>query len=386
MTPRRPPLLLPIATALILATVVLVGSCAAERGVEALKLLNDIANGTRPAASDGGVTVRGVAYDAAIGDDDADLYLPAAAPPADAALVLVPGLAPRGKDDPRLVALAGALARARIAVLVPEIASLRGLRAGPENVHDIAEALRFLSGAGRALWSDAVARPVGVAAASYAVGPAILATLEPDLAGRVQFLIGIGGYHDMTAAVTFFTTGWHRDTAGTWQHGAPNAYGKWAFVLANAERVADPRDRSSLVAMARRRLADLAAPIDDLVRGLGREGRSIHALVTNRDRDRVAGLIAALPASIRDDMAALDLAGRDLSAAPARALLIHGRDDAIIPASESMALAAALPGRAELILLDSLAHVDLGPRGGIGDFFRLWRASAWLLAARDDTF
>jgi fermentation-respiration switch protein FrsA (DUF1100 family) len=81
-------------------------------------------------------------------------------------------------------------------------------------------------------------------------------------------------------------------------------------------------------------------------------------------------------------MAALDLAARDLSAAPP-ALLLHGRDDTIIPPSESVALAGALgETRVRLILLDSLAHADLG-LDSLGDAYRMWRAACWLLAARD---
>jgi hypothetical protein len=50
-----------------------------------------------------------------------DLYLPG--DKAGAGLVLVPGAARDGKDDPRLVALAQTLARARFVVLVPDMAS-----------------------------------------------------------------------------------------------------------------------------------------------------------------------------------------------------------------------------------------------------------------------
>ncbi len=365
----------------------LLSGCAVYRGVEAVTLLRDI--GASQAAPDR--PLEGVVRVAAAGPIQADLYLPAAHD-AGAALLLVPGLAETGKDDPRVVALAASLARARIAVLVPDIASLRELRAGPENIGEIASALRFLDGDGRDGWTmpaapgeagEARQRPIGVAAVSYAVGPALLATLEPGLAGRVDFLVGIGGYHDMVAALTFATTGWSRDEAGAWRRGTPNAYGKWAFVMANAARVESPSDRTSLEAMARRRLADLDAPIDDLVAGLGPEGRAVHGFVTNDDPGQVPALIAALPAPIRADMAALDLAGRDLSDAPPHVLLIHGRDDAIIPASESVALADALgPERAHLVLLDSLAHADLR-LDSLGDGFRLWRAAYWLLAVRD---
>jgi hypothetical protein len=64
-------------------------------------------------------------------------------------------------------------------------------------------------------------------------------------------------------------------------------------------------------------------------------------------------------------------------------LLIHGRDDRIIPASESAALAAALPpDRTHLYLVDSLAHADLAP-GGWRDLLTLSQAAYRLLAIRD---
>ena len=42
-------------------------------------------------------------------------------------------------------------------------------------------------------------------------------------------------------------------------------------------------------------------------------------------------------------MAALDLSRADLSRLGARLILLHGRDDAIIPFTQSLALAAAAP-------------------------------------------
>ncbi len=94
-------------------------------------------------------------------------------------------------------------------------------------------------------------------------------------------------------------------------------------------------------------------------------------------------LIAALPLAIRTDLEALDVRRHNLSTLAARLILIHGRDDAIIPYTESMALAAAAPPRqANLYLVDNLAHVTLGP-GGILDGLRLWRAVYRLLKERD---
>jgi len=351
---------------------VTLGACSPQRVYESARLLADLAEPapTRAAEADRA----NIDYRISGRDHQGDLYRPAAG--ARAALVLVPGVTPQGRDDPRLVAFAQALARARFTVLVPEIANLRALRVSPDDATAIADALRHLS--------DSEAGPVGLAAVSYAAGPAVIAALAPDLAGRIGFLALIGGYYDMTAVVAFFTTGQYRPGPGQpWQQGRPNRYGKWAFVEANAERLEDRRDQVLLQAMAQRKRADLEADVSDLAGRLGPEGRAVLALLENRDPARVSSLIEGLPRPIVDDLRALDLAGRDLSALPAPAILIHGRDDPVIPFTESRALAAALGAeRAELYLVDNLAHVDLGP-AGLGDALTLWRAAYDLLTARD---
>jgi hypothetical protein len=43
------------------------------------------------------------------------------------------------------------------------------------------------------------------------------------VAGRVDFMVAIGGYYDVESVVTYFTTGYYRDTANVpWTKGAPN--------------------------------------------------------------------------------------------------------------------------------------------------------------------
>lgn len=309
----------------------------------------------------------------------ADLYGAGEAPRS--LLLLVPGLAPDGRNDRRLVDLAVTLAKAHFAVLVPDLGSLRDQRVSADNVRQIADALGYLAGR-----SDIAGKtpPLGTAAISYAVGPALLATLDPALTGKVDFMVGIGGYYDVTTVVTYFTTGYYRsEVDGTWVKGAPNLYGKWLFVNANTDAVMDMRDRITLRAMARRRMADPDADIDDLAPLLGREGRAVHILLANADPDAVGRLIAALPDRLRTSLRALDLKGRDLAGAPRSVILIHGRDDHIIPVVESMNLNAALPAeRTHLYIADHLAHADLEP-GDWLDILTLWQAAYRLLKLRD---
>jgi pimeloyl-ACP methyl ester carboxylesterase len=353
------------------ALAVALGACTpVEDAVDATRLLSRLAG----APTLEGIAVREIAWTARDAVRAADLYEPAVP---HGALVLAPGLGRDGRRDARLTSFAAALAGTGFVVLVPDVPTFQAQRVSASDSEILADALRHL------LSRQGEGRSVGIAAVSYAVGPAVIAALEPDLAPRIDVVAAIGGYYDTRAVVTFFTTGYVREAPDApWQHRAPNAYGKWVFVLANAERIADPRDRTSLDAMARRKLADLNANVDDLRVGLGPEGRAVVDLLSNAEPNRVPALIAALPTAVRDDLEGLSLAHRDLGALQGRLVLIHGRDDAIIPYSESVALARAMPPeRSHLALLDSLAHADLGP-GGMMDAVRLWRAAYVLMRQR----
>lgn len=305
-----------------------------------------------------------------------DLYRPAEPPLA--ALVLVPGALAAGRDDPRLVAFAETLARARFETLVPDMPTVRALELRAADAGDVADAVIHMSG-----FVETSGLPLGIVALSYAAGPAILAALEPGIGARIAFILAIGGYYDADAVLTFFTTGYYRDPpGGPWRHRTPNAYGKWLFVAGNARLVADKRDGDLLSRIAERKLDDLAADVGDLVARLGSEGRSIYDFTTNVDPERSTSLIARLPQAVRDQIDALDLKRRDLARLKPALILVHGRDDAIIPESESMALADAAPsGRARLYLIERLSHIDLGPVGLV-DAVNLWRAIDALLMER----
>lgn len=357
-------------SALTVATVL--SACSPGDALDAVGLLRDLQAGSVHQTSI--PERRTVAWPHAGETIEADLYLRAAPR---AALVLAPGLGREGRRDPRLVGLARALADRHFVVMVPDVPRFQAQRIAASDGALLADAVRFL------LSRPEGKGPMGIAAVSYGVGPAFLAALAPDLAARVNFIFALGGYYDTESVVTFFTTGCFRENGSDpWRRGQPNEYGKWVFVQANAERLNSAYDRVALSAMAGRKLADLSADIADLMIGLGREGQAVVDLLANTDPARVPALIAALPASVRDDLQRLSLANRDLSALKAKVFLVHGRDDAIVPYTESVALARALPsGVAHLALLDSLAHVDLGP-GGIVDAFRLWWVAYGLLQVR----
>lgn len=352
--------------------------CSPGRLMESMRVLADIGAGEGPSPLKEATSPprrRPIAFEVDGRQHRADLYLPG--DEALASMVLVPGVAPAGRDDPKLVAFANTLARARFEVLVPDLPRLRALQVSGDDARVLADAAIHLD-------RRSANQPLAMTAISYAAGPAVAALFEPDMKGRVMLVITVGGYYDLQAVITFFTTGYYRAGAeAPWQYRRPNTYGKWVFVLSNAPRLDDPADTRALEAMARRKIGDPDADVSDLTEGLGPDGRAVEALLANRDPDQVPALLAALPPAIVAEVHALDLSRRDLRTVDAHFVLVHARDDPIIPETESIAFAAAAaPGRAELFLLEGLHHVDASDLDLI-DKLKLLDAIYTVLSFRD---
>ena len=312
---------------------------------------------------------------------NADIYTPGAGAQAEGTLILIPGAAPAGKDHPELVAFAQLMAKARFRVVIPDLMALRRLAMSSRDVSDIEQVVDAVA----AQCTGDAAGSLGLMALSYAAGPTILAA---GARPTVRFIVAVGGYYDLEAAIAYLTTGAY-ETAQGWRKHAPNPYGVWAFARSNARWLRNEEDRRALREIARVKLRNPNADISGLAGGLGPEGRAVLALMTNRDPARVPALISALPAAIRAEINALDLSRHDLTTLKAALLLVHGRDDRMIPYTESMALARAARNagrRARLVLFDSLMHVEWADTTllkRVGDGLRLWRTFTALLAHRD---
>jgi len=355
--------------------ILLVGVWLAEpvgRWFEAGYIVTELAN---PPADGGAAPHTLVSYEVGGRAYEGDLYLPAK-PKAGA--LLVPGALAAGKNDSRLIAFATVLTNADFAVFVPDIPAIRHLRLRASDADDIADAVTYLSRR-----PEVKGRPLGIVAFSYAAGPALLAVLQPDTGSRVDFVAAVGPYYDAGAVLSFFTTGYFRAESGEWRYREPNAYGKWLFVASNAPVVGDTKDQALLTEIARRKLEDSSADVGALAAKLGPAGRSVYDFAVNTDPKRAADLIAALPDAVRQEIAALDLKRRDLSQLSPDLIIIHGRDDPIVPYTESLALLAAAPqDKADLYLVENLSHVDLESLD-LRDVVTLWRAVRRLLVERD---
>ncbi len=352
---------------------------------EAALALEDLASGfgsSRLAAQTPAPARRTVAYPTSVGDRTADLYLSPQG--ARAGIVLVPGAVAQGGRDPRLVAVARTLARLRFAVLVPDMPGVRRYRLRATDADEVAAAFAWL-----------VARPelapegtAGIAGFSYGVGPVLLAAMQPDIHEQVRFVMSVGGYYSLRNVIAYLTTGYPAttipitvETSADIQPGPPHPYGEAVFIRSNLDLIERSVDRGFLRSYADYLVGEGEVEEEPVPATLAPDARAFHELLTNHDPSRVPALIERLPDRIRAQLDGIDPSSHDLSQLQARLILLHGRGDNLVPYTESIAMANALPnGQAQLFLIDGLAHVDLKPMSQ--DIPHLLAAMEALLAER----
>ena len=395
------------------ALLMLLAGCTPTRHYEAALVLQDIAaaHGLSRFKQVTAAPLRhSISYEVSGRSRNADLYLPgklegcertqAAINPHPAtvrvpdcpraAIVIVPGAVPQGKDDPRLMAFAATLARAGFAVLAPDLAGFRELSIRPSDAREIADAFTYLLG------RPDLARDgrAGIIAFSYAVGPALLAALEDDIREQVRFVMGVGGYHDLHRAMRFFITGWF-EHEGKWHYFTPDDTGKMVLLYSSLGYLTDGRARAVFDRMVALRTRDSHADLTPLAAELSADSRAVYELAAHTDPARFHELLARLPEAMRADISQLDLSRHDLKRLKARLILVHGMNDNLIPYPESLALAAAAPeGQAAVFLIHRvLSHVDLSIAHlfswqfwseDLPDLWRLWRVIDLLLAQRQE--
>jgi dienelactone hydrolase len=247
-------------------------------------------------------------------------------------LVLVHGVAPEGKDDPRLRDAARLLARAGWAVAVPTVAGLTVLRLRPEDAAAVRASVEALQAAGY--------RRVAVLGVSLGAGPALLAASDPTLAPRLSAVLALGGYASAVELLRYTLTGGY-------------AFGD---VAGRADEVLEPA------------IAQFARANPDLLDEAGRR------LVANRDPAAVDERVRALPESTRALLEALS-PGPTIGSLRAPLFLIHGRQDPAVPFTESLRLdaAARAAGRpVRTAIVGAVGHVEGDLGAGLADLLRLW--------------
>jgi dienelactone hydrolase len=309
----------------------------------------------------------------------ATLYRPARATRPLPGWVVLHGLTRSGRSHASLIRFARAVASAGNVVLVPEIPEWRNLRVAPELAIDtIRDAVAALQQR-----ADVRHEHVGLFGFSFGATQALVAATEPDVADMLAGVAAWGGYCDLRRTFRFGLTGLH-DIDGTTYQARPDPYGAWVMAgnylpLVPGHRDAEPVARAlhALASEAGEHGAYAWDPIYDASK------RRLRAGLHPRHHE-LFDMIAPLTTDPRaDDDRVLDLAGMLADTALAReplldphphmprvrtpVLLAHGRDDRLIPFSESIRLSRELPpaGLKRLTITALFQHSG-GTQSGLG--------------------
>ena len=302
---------------------------------------------------------------------------------ADRTLVVLPGVHAAGLDEPRLTRFSTRLAGAGINVVSVPLPDLRAFRIVGRSTDEAEDVTAWIA-ANRSLVPSG---RVSLAGVSFAGGLALVAAGRPSLSGHLDTVVSFGGHGDLGQVLDYLCTG--RLPDGTVR--APHDYSVAVVALAAVPHLVPPAEAANLERGIVLFLQASADESEGHARGrdqLAEAGRIRDAMPT-RSRQVMDWIlerdVASLGAAIRPFVAEL---ARDPALSPERSpattvpvFLLQGRNDTVIPPSETPRLAAYLEGHGtptvRWLLTPMLSHVGIDANVAMSDWWRLvrfWRA------------
>ena len=299
---------------------------------------------------------REVTYPQAAGTGVADIYRI----PDDekrAAVLLFLGANAAGRDDEDVVSLGNALARAGFVVMFhwsPSMALQNNIE--PLEIDNLVWAFQYLRG------REFVDRErVGLGGFCVGASFALVAAADPRIRDDVRFVNAFGAYYD---ARDLLLQAASRSSHYQGQRNPWDPDPLTLKVLANEliETLADPEERE---VMTRLYLEGQEVPKSGL-EGLSEPALRVRQLLDGSTIQEAQALYSQLPPDFRESMSRISPSAYvgDLNA---RLLLLHDRDDRLVPAAESRRLAETLEHRGQVRYTEVLAfdHVRPSSAGGI---------------------
>jgi len=268
-----------------------------------------------------------------------------------ASVLLTHGVIESGKEDPRLIHFAQCLVNCGFAVLVPELGQMKSLTLVMDESRDIVSAFRFmldLDGADK--------ERAGLMGFSFGAGPALSAAADPAIREQVKFVIVFGGYFDPVNVIRYVTTGSDLYLAHAHTQ-APDRYGKEVVFRNLIRYAANPNDRVVLERLFGDPTQHQAN--SDLLEELTSGGRALYDLLANEESEAVERLVERTDDTVKAYLKSLSLRDR-IHDVKARVFIGHGDTDTLMPSTESLRMADALPPQSlgDVAVLKIIGHVD----------------------------
>ncbi len=302
-------------------------------------------------------------------------------------VLLIPGIHSLGIEEPRLTALAADLAASGVTVMAMALPDLQRYSITARSSDVIEDAVAWMA-----------ARPdlapdgrVGMVGISFAGGLSIVAAGRPSIRDKVAYVLSFGGHGDLPRVMRYLATGVGPEVPGVRSH-PPHDYGVAVILYAAADRVL-PAEQvvplragvetfllASQLTLVNMDQANAAfAKAREMAKALPEPAATYLTYVNDRN-------VKALGAVL---LPYLDT-GPDPAASPERApaspaapvFLLHGDDDTVIPAAESVLLGNFLRQRGtevHVLLSGLITHAEVDRTAAASETWKLVRFWAGVL-------
>ncbi len=374
-----------LAAALGLVLVLILGAAVwpfIRTHLEAVAVLDLVANRPVPAAIRSvvadRVSLRDLTLPTSNGAIRARIYTPLGHPNAPA-LVLLHGIHHLGMDEPRLISFAAAIASCGLRVLTPDLPGIKDYQVSADSIRTIGDASAWMAVQN----PQGDRRPVGVMGLSFSGGLALLAAADPVYRPSVKFVVAIGSQDEMGRVARYYRTGEDARPGGAPELLPPHEYGALVLEYEHVEDFVPPADVAAIHAVLRAHLYEDAPAEKAAFAALTgvQHAEAMQLLDTTSAMTR--GLLAAAESRHVQDMAGVS-PHNHLGSMTTPVYLLHGAGDNIIPASETLWMAAELPGTTlqSVLISPVLSHLNLdGAQPGAMDRWRLVHFFALILRA-----
>ena len=306
-----------------------------------------------------------VTYPQEIGTGVADVYrIPDGEPRA--AVLLFLGANAAGRDDEDVVNLGNALARGGFAVMFhwsPTMALQHNIDS--VEIDNLVRAFQFLE---QQDWVDS--KRVGIGGFCVGASFSLVAAADPRISDRVRFVNAFGPYFDAEDLLLQVVTRsrLYQGVRTPWQ---PDSLTLEVFANELIETVDDMADIDLLTKKY------LTGELRDGQPATS-AGQTVDRLLEGVSPGEAAGLYATLPEEFREAMDQIS-PSRYVDDIKAKLLVLHARDDELVPSAESRRLAEAMADRGDVRYTELLSFDHVRPAGGTGTWrlfkegFKLFR-------------
>jgi pimeloyl-ACP methyl ester carboxylesterase len=200
----------------------------------------------------------------------------------------------------------------------------------------------------------------------------VLAAADPRWSNDISYVVSIGGHDDLSRVTTFFATDEIPRPDGTLVHFPAHEYGALVLVYAHPEDFFAAADVPLAREAIRLHLWEQPQQSDAVAARMSSAGKAKLKLIFDpKQKSAIRDELLASIARHQDEMAAVSPHGH-LAGLHAKVLLLHGAEDSVIPAVESLWLAKdSGPHLQDALITPLLTHVDVGKQPPLGERLEL---------------